>query len=384
MKNVLAVTSGIAMLSLSVLSPAKSTIGGIVFTNSYYQDVDDGANSVASTRIDIANNSRLRVRWSNEDNVGMYIESGIGDSVSLRHAYGTWQIDERWQLLAGKTSTPFAPLDPSVAMVRNSGQSVGNVSPGRQSQIRLTYRLQNRRGAFAIALLDPNSGDVLIDPVDGGEIGVRSSLLPRIDIGGAYNAYNWQIFPSAFYHDQQYDDVVVEGSDEDLAIWGVALGMRRGFGAWVLSVEAGTGKNWGNTQMSRTGSPAGDNAGAIVFRNNDVNNIAESDNQNAWIDLGYRFTAGQSKGVVHFIAGQTYSEVSSLGDEYTSSMIGISAPIDLPWIARGFRMRPEIFYFDLGDDNQFSFFDDASGERIVEEIDSGSQFIVGVQLQYTF
>lgn len=66
-------------------------------------------------------------------------------------------------------------------------------------------------------------------------------------------------------------------------------------------------------------------------------------------------------------------------------MLGISAPIDLPWIARGFRIRPEIFYFDNGSDNVISFADASNPAiRNVIEIDSGSRTIIGVQLQYTF
>jgi len=380
--NKIFLSATLVLLGISNTVLAKSTIGGIVFTNAYVERIDDGNESFNRTTIDLANNSRLRIRWTNEDNVGMYIESGIGDSVRLRHAYGTWDISDRWQILAGQTSTPFAPLEPQVAMVNNSGQSVGSVSPGRQSQVRFTYKFPNRRGAFAFAFLDPNTGETL--SVDDTDIGEKSSILPRIDIGAAYNAFNWQIFPGAFIHQQEYDRLNVDDVDDSLTIWGASLGARRGFGPFVLAAEFGVGQNWGNTQMSQSGSPAGDNAGAIVYDNNGNLSIADSDNQNFWIDLGYRFNSKQTQGSIHLVVGQSNSEVDNLGDDYSSSMIGISAPIDLPWIARGFRIRPELFLFDYGDDNTTSFADPATGERFLVELDSGSQTIVGVQLQYTF
>ena len=311
MKKQLLAIAGAGLIFCANTSFAKSTIGGIIFTNSFYESNDIGNTTLDRTVVDLANNSRLRVRWTNEDNVGMYIETGMGDSVAIRHAFGTWDINEQWQILAGQTSTPFAPLNPDVAMVNNSGQSVGNVFPGRQSQVRFTYRLQNRKGAFAFAFLDPNTGDTLVDNTNTQNnfrtpIGIKSSVFPRIDVGGAYRTFNWQLFPGAFVHHQTYDQVSSNVVDDKLTIWGASLGLRRGFGSWVIAAEYGIGENWGNTEMSQRGSPAGNNAGAIVFANSNGSlGIADSTNQNYWIDLGYRFTAGQSQGIIHFIAGQS-------------------------------------------------------------------------------
>ena len=113
-----------AILSfLSVTAQSKSTIGGIVFTDTYveyYKDAD--GNIVTRTVLQIADNSRFRVKWDNEDSVSMYIEMALrddDDKDALRHAYGKWDISETSQLLVGQTSTPFAPLNPSVAMAHN-------------------------------------------------------------------------------------------------------------------------------------------------------------------------------------------------------------------------------------------------------------------------
>ncbi len=370
----------IVLLSTIVFNQAviaKSTIGGIVFTNIYFNDFDDGTESISKTKIEVPGNSRIRVRWDNEDNVSLYTEVGFGEKgVKLRHAWGRWDIDESWQILAGQTSTPFAPLNPSVAMVHNSGESVGNVSPGRQPQVRFTYKFLNRQGAVALAILDPNKGDTLQDAVNSTEkLGEKDAKIPRVDLGAAFTTANWQFFPSAFYQYQTYTSLKTKNSDDSLNSWGISLGAKTGYGPFIMSAEIGGGQNWGNTKMSLSGSPAGDNSGATTYIENGLTRIADSDNLGYWIDLGYRFTIGQYQGTAHLIYGGMHSERSKTDEDYHSEMLGLSVPIDLPWVARGFRIRPEFFYFKHGDQ-----YDGATGERT----DAGSQFVSGVQLQFTF
>ena len=110
---------------------AKVKIGGIVFTDFYYLDRDRdnsnwqgfGDNPYQVTTIQVPYITRLYGRWTNEDNVGMYIEFGIGQTgqgiddansngVILRHAYGWWDVTPDFQIMAGKSTTPFSPLDP--------------------------------------------------------------------------------------------------------------------------------------------------------------------------------------------------------------------------------------------------------------------------------
>jgi len=353
-KEIIIATIGLAAAILNQSAFAKSTIGGIVFTNFYTQDIEETDNTntktdTKTTKLEVPGNSRLRVRWDNEDNVGMYVEMGLGSDVRLRHAYGKWDISETSQLLAGQTSTPFAPLNPSVAMVNNSGDGYGNVSPGRRSQIRYTYKFLNRQGAFAIALVDPKVKN---------EPATSETTLPRIDMGLAYRTFDWQIFPSLFFSKQSFD-----GTD-DITASGVSIGAKTAFGPVTFTTEVGAGKNWGNTQMTLGSSFIGENNGI-----NSAGTPAEdNDNLSYWVDVGYRFTGDETKGTVHFIYGFSSSELGNTRD-LESTMIGISAPIDFPYIARGFRIRPEIFVFD-----------DEDNIGTAEKTDT----IAGVQLQYTF
>ena len=150
---------GIAALLLVVFTVpamAKVKMGGIIFTDFYY--LDRNADNAAAhnlgndpyqvTAIQVPNITRLYGRWTNEDNVGMFIELGIGQTggavdnssssgVALRHAYGWWDVTPNFQIMAGKSTTPFSPLNPSQLLGTRSGSlniigvGYGNFYSGR-------------------------------------------------------------------------------------------------------------------------------------------------------------------------------------------------------------------------------------------------------------
>ena len=139
MKKMVAV--GFAVLLLAVFTApamAKVEIGGMVFTDFYYiqRDKDNwlygnySDESTHKTALQIPDITRLYARWTNEQNVGMYIELGLGqtyggvddstsDDVMLRHAYGWWNINPHFTLMAGKSTSPFSPLNPSQLLVHS-------------------------------------------------------------------------------------------------------------------------------------------------------------------------------------------------------------------------------------------------------------------------
>jgi len=382
--------SALTLLSITPSSlVAKSTIGGILFTNIYYSDTDTktqddpaairNEHQVGKFNVVVPNNSRFRVRWDNEDNVGMYLEVGYGaSSMKIRHAYGKWDVNEQWQILAGQTSTPFAPLNPQVAMVHNSGDGFGNANPSRQSQLRFTYKFLNRQGAIALAILDPNAGETY----DDGDTSSNDKLqnegsIPRIDIGAVYKTFNMQIFPGAFYSRAAF-----EAGLNDVDVWGASLGLRSAINAFTFSMEVGGGQNWGNTKMSdiqtvhnNSNTPSlyvSNSRTAAVYNGNA--DLVDNQILKGWVDLGYRFAGDTLKGEIHVIAGHdtTKADEAGVDQSYTNSMVGLSVPFDFPWIARGFRLRPEIFHFDEKQkDNQ-------RGDADRKET------IAGVQVQFTF
>ncbi|MFP3912703.1 MAG: hypothetical protein ACLFUT_11555, partial [Desulfobacteraceae bacterium] len=134
--------AALLLVAFTVPAMAKVKIGGIIFTDFYYIDRDkenaawkglsDGTTSYNNTAIQLPNITRLYGRWTNEDNVGMYIEFGLGqgsgstdrstsNDASLRHAYGWWDVNPMFQIMAGKSTTPFSPLNPSQLLGTRSG-----------------------------------------------------------------------------------------------------------------------------------------------------------------------------------------------------------------------------------------------------------------------
>ena len=107
------------------------SIGGLIFVDSYYLARNKentiwkkvGDSPFTNTAIQIPNVTRFHARWTNEENIGVYVEFGLGqssgnteggliDGVNLRHAFGWWDITPTFQILAGQTSTPISPLMP--------------------------------------------------------------------------------------------------------------------------------------------------------------------------------------------------------------------------------------------------------------------------------
>ncbi len=388
-----AITTAVALVlaGSTTTAMAKSTLGGIVFVDTYVQDFDSDLSptgtSLTRTKVELPSMSRLRGKWTNEDDVTMYIEWGFGgrsasSGTSLRHAWGKWDFSRTGQLMAGHSSSPFSPLFPSQTIGNNAseshnvGKGYGEISSGRAPQVRYTYKFLNQRGALAIAILDPNRDDN-IDSEIGGE---KSATIPRIDIGMAYRAYNWQIFPSVFFQESEYEQPVTD--DDNITSWGASLGVKGGSGPWVLSAEFNIGENMRNANLSMGSSVASQAGGAYLYQDeNGVTQIGDTENMSGWVDLGYKFQTGELKGTVHFVAGMMESERSDSGDPtidltYESTMVGVSVPIDLPWIAKGFRFRPEIFWYDNDNDNG----QDIDG--VFQK--NGEEILGGIQLQYTF
>jgi hypothetical protein len=90
------------------------------------------------------------------------------NGVSLRHAYGWWDINPNFTIMAGKSTTPFSPLNPSQLLGTRSGSlniigvGYGDFYSGRFAQVRGTFKF-GKMGRVELALVDPN-GTVRIQP----------------------------------------------------------------------------------------------------------------------------------------------------------------------------------------------------------------------------
>lgn len=408
-------TAAVALLSSAVATEvmAKSSFGGIIFTDWYVIDRDSennsggvaqgdlpDADSFTGSQLELPNISRLRASWSNEDDLRMYIELGIGGAngssgVNTRQAYGTYKINDRWQILAGHSSSPVSPLFPSqlignsapesasntptgVGGSHNTGKGYGDFDGGRNPQLRLTYTLPNRHGALAVAILNSNQGRGLDLPGEFPTKPAREGLLPRLDIGGAFNLRQIRIFPGVSIQEQQYNGVLKD-NDDSVTTWAASLGLQTATGPFELSAEYNYGHNWKNASYSLANSAAAISSSAKVAINNAGNiEIQDRESQSYWIDLGWRFTTKNTSSVLHFVYGAMETEDADAvgptqGDSRKSTMAGVSLPIETPWIARGLTIRPEVFVYDEG-----------VGTLDGKTIEYGKATIAGIQLQFTF
>ena len=384
---------------------AKVKIGGIIFTDFYYIDRDKentiargmGTGAFTHTAIQVPNITRLYGRWTNEDNVGMYIELGLGldggqsqssategaGSARVRHAYGWWDINPNVQILAGKSTTPFSPLNPSQLIGTRSGSvniigvGYGDFYSGRFAQVRGTFKF-GKVARLAIALVDPNHF------LAGGTYGPWGTInqdyqtntkLPRLDIGVPIYLGPVHIYPSFMYQHRTVDIInpALSGVNNDVDTIIGSLAIKAGFGPFGIAAEGNFGSNWGNAQglagisppITSSARPA--MASATLKDNGQIN---DADTYSFWIDLNYKF----GPITPHLMYGQMKTKnenAQGINQEAKTHMFGISVPIDL---AKGFRIRPELMWYDDGD-----FTQDGSAS-----VNMGKYAIFGVQFQITF
>ena len=395
--------AALLLVAFSVPAMADVKIGGIIFTDFYYLDRDKdnsisrgmGADSFTNTAIQLPNITRLYARWTNEDNVGMYIEFGLGQSggntikssstsAGIRHAYGWWDVNPMFQILAGHSTTPFSPLNPSQLLGTRSGSvniigvGYGDFYSGRFTQVRGTFKF-GKAARLEIALVDPNGTLAAgkYGPWNGAE-GTdyqTNSTIPRFDISVPLYLGPVHLYPGFLYQYRTVDRLGTanNGVDNSINTYIGTLGLKMGFGPFGIAAEGNWGKNWGNTRGLAGTSPSAALSSARLMSDN---TIEDAETYSLWIDLSYKF----GPVTPHLIYGQQKSKVKEdigLSDiEAKSQMYGVSIPIDL---AKGFRVRPECMWYDDGDNNKIG-----DGHGNVTRYDCGSYAIYGVQFQITF
>jgi hypothetical protein len=360
--------------------------------NAQYKEL--GNSPFTNTALQIPNITRFNVKWTNEDNVGMFIQVGIGQTsgntlrdkkdgplsnsngVDLRHAYGWWDLTDHFQFLAGKTTTPISPLMPYQLIGTRSGslniigEGYGELYSGRFAQIRGTYHFSNTV-RLAVALVDPNGAALDNYAPYPGEDGIEyqtDTKLPRIELGLPIYAEFVNIYPSFLYQRRKVDflsdQAFYAGIDNQIDTYIASLGILASLGPFQISAEGNWGQNWSNTGCGIGVSPPARNSGATIYDHQLDNTTTYA----WWADGSYRL------GIVtpHIVYGQMKSEGDKNPMRYKSWFWGISIPIEM---ARGFTLVPEFMWYDDGDDNRNAWND---------RVDNGRYAIYGVQFQFRF
>ena len=401
--------AALLLVAFSVPAMAKVKMGGIIFTDFYYVDRDadnaaawgQGYDDYQVTTIQLPNITRLYGRWTNEDNVGMYIEFGIGEAtgggedlntsntVGLRHAYGWWDVNPNFQIMAGKSTTPFSPLNPSQLLGTSSksiniiGLGYGDFYSGRFAQVRGTFNF-GKMGRVELALVDPNGGarfsqQALISNFNNfwspelygaimNQDFQNNSKIPRIDLSVPLYFGPIALYPGFLYQYRSVDvlNPAYSNFDNSVTTYIGTLGVKGGFGPFGFAAEGNWGRNVGQTRMSIGTSAPASIASALPNPDGKIN---DATTYSYWVDVWYQL----GPVTPHAMFGQMKSSVDwnyqTLDGK--STMWGFSVPIDL---AKGMRIRPELMWYD---DGELQY----GGQ---DYLDFGKYAIYGVQFQITF
>jgi len=387
--------AALLLVAFSVPAMADVKIGGIIFTDFYYIDRNKdnmfnpqrGQNSYSNTAIQVPNITRLYGRWTNEDNVGMYIEFGLGqggggidasssddqNSAVVRHAYGWWDVNPMFQIMAGHSTTPFSPLNPNQLLGTRSGSvniigvGYGDYYAGRFAQVRGTFKF-GKVAKLEIALVDPNGAQSAGGQFYPTPYSANNTVIPRIDISVPLYLGPVHLYPGFLWQRRGVDIAAGSTVDDNITTWIGTIGGKFGMGPFALSGEFNYGENWGNTRGLAGYSMPARMSSASLKSNNDINN---AETWSWWVDLSYKF--GPIAPSLIFGMMDTKNKVTGtdVGIESQSMMYGISVPIDL---AKGFRIRPELMWYDDGKLKT----DNLGDENL------GKYLIAGVQFQITF
>jgi len=417
MKKLFAIVLAVLMIAaFAAPAMAKVKVGGITFVDFYWNEMDGDArnggrqvgannstNDWSQTELEVPVITRLNATWTNEDNVGMFIELGIGgangtEGAVMRHAYGWWKITPSFELRVGHTTTIIGQVGPSQLLGTHCaagtivGIGYGNWDNDRQPQVRFTYWFPNDFGRISFAIVDPGhrfatpaptADNTLVPATADGS--TEETEIPRFDLaipihllGGALKLY-----PS-FMWQQKDIDQVLPGADDDVTTWAAIFGMTWGMGPFTFSGEIWASENPTNSDAATNRRTAWV---AQVFDRDPTDGVAVNDgisDYEVWgwfVDLAFKVGPATIHGIVGNQEGECDRGPAQNDDlEYETWMYGISVPIQL---AKGFSIRPEIMFYEYGDDNLHG--DNALGPGGSQlSYDDGDGAVVGVQFQVTF
>jgi hypothetical protein len=426
--------AAIVCLAFSMPAMAKVQVGGMINLQVYYFDESEeavvggvtqggatGHNGTEDTFFDLTNPlNRLYARYNNEDNsVIGYIQlrgGGQHRAHGLAWYYGwiMWQFHPMLRLQIGRQSQSFAIMAPggqSVGFHMAHGllAAFGNHHGGSSRDMVKLHIKFNDMIRGEIALVNPYSDGadvgaaITATPAAVGVAGAvvdEETVIPRIDLALNIKAGNFVIEPSFTYLQQEFDQTIA-GADDDIESWGVALGIRAGFGMFTFTGEVSYGDNlhenaYAPNPVTAPGKaqaylPAGAAAGAT--------RVSDTEILSFFAQLGIKLGAATLNGFVGMCdmendgdpavprnlenggvniapnAAFAARTVSFAGPEFhiTRWAYGASLPIS---VAKGFTIKPEVTFFDFDDDAELS------GSAL--STDLGDETVIGVEFMLVF
>jgi hypothetical protein len=327
---------------------------------------------------------------NDDGNVGMFIELGLGGAngatgVTLRHAYGWWQINPMFKLVAGHTDGSFATLNPGQLLGMNAGAppdlhiigiGFGNLYEGRVPQLRLETKF-NDMITWKIAAADNHHPATETDVAGNDE-----AVWPRVDTMLGLNFGPVYVEPGFSWSKHKHDEGSLnQGAATSWNTFAFALGFKFGVGPFSLAGEGVWGRNLANGDGWAAFTGAGFGVYGVEYDNQlDFENSTDTA---FWFDAGFK--AGPAD--IHVIYGYQKTEgfITWFDTDWREGevswkrqMLGISVPIT---VARVFVIRPEVFYYDWGDMDADTEFNAWAGTN---DVPFGHEIVAGVVFMVVF
>lgn len=294
-------------------------------------DKEDSTNISES----LQGNSRIGANVKVNDELVGRFEYGASDgNANIRLLYGEWNFGPG-KLLVGQNYTPlYMPVSNQVYYGDNGLEGWGEASPGRHSQVRLTF------GGLSIAAVSPDTtyfmengtAGTSEDDLNDDNVEVK---IPRMEISYKMNFNNGLLGIGGGYNSFEYDNK----KDIDSYV-GVVMG-KFNSGAFSLGAQAFMGQNVGNIIVANT---TGDELGK-GYAKIDGANVLDND------AVGFEVVAAYMvNDMLTVEAGYGYMETEyddEDGDDVASYYF--QAPITL---APGVIVVPEVGMVDYQEDDQ--------------------------------
>jgi hypothetical protein len=402
MKKLLVV--GVAVMCLAFAAPAmaKVTMGGMITNDTFYLDqsgesTQRGVNKAVGTQdngfsgfrttMPRAHN-RLNAHYKSDDgNVTGVIELRAGNATpkdsTFEWYYGwlDYKLNDMIHFRIGRQPETFSIMVPSAAGMGHPLTTLlvghGNIHASNGDMLKTYIKFNDMiRMEFAIQDPDTDSNEIIAGfPATPGGVVREENDIPRLDLAVPITIANFTIEPSATYLEQSYDQVA-PGDEDSITIWGLALGVRAGFGPVTLSGEINYGQNFANgnyTGAGHAGYAAAAPAIALAWVNDaGSRQISDSDYLGWWLQADFNFGPATLK--MAYGQENIQNDVGPLANDdidVTRRGYAVALPIK---VAKGFTIMPNVIYFDEDDSAQIGPLN----------VDFGDVLLVGVQFNLKF
>lgn len=413
-KLLIGVVAVFCCLALAGPAMAKVTMGGMIQTDVFYWSqsdeyatggvqentggTNDNGNDTLQINMPRAQN-RLNLHYESDDKLLLgVIEYRAGaltpgatteDTFEMYYAWLDWRpYGETFHIRVGRQPETFAVMAPGAAGMGHTEFTLlvgyGNLHASNGDMVKF-YAKASDMVRFELAFQDPNGGTslagALAQEFPAGSVPdavpVRDETkMPRIDLAVPIKIGNFTIEPSATYLKKSYDQVL-GGVDDDVDIWGVAVGARAGFGPVTLMAEGTIGQNFVNGNYTGGGHAPGFLFPALAsVEDNNGDGIAETiedtEYLGGWFQISFDFGPAAIEAAIGYEKIEN-DGASGAADDFEQTRMGYALRVPIK-VTKNFTIAPNFIYQDRDDDLEIG----------AASFDMGSQWLLGAAFNLVF